>query len=422
MSKRNQARKVGRFMTMPNDPFKYSFDRLEDVADHISDVLRCPITIEDVNHKSLAYSTHSDCTDPARTSTIIGRRVPEKVINKLWKDGTIPALLKTDQPIRVKQIDEVGLSNRVAISIWKNKQVLGFIWALEIQKTLSDEDLLTLQMAAKAVKNKLLKLQIRKTKNEERDQEFFWKMLTGHIHQEDDMADGFHKLGMAAPSEFSVMIIRINGELTEKIEQQLQYLQETTQKVYVLLTTVDSNELIILTSPKTDHPFQDLKQFALSTQKQLKERYKIEDVSIAFGGIYNSISFVSRSYQEALSVLKTKERFAEETKHLFSFSELGIYQYLDVLNEKRKQAGHYNYSLSKLEQYDRDHQSNMVETLERFIEADSNVNTASKLLNIHVNTLNYRLKRISQIAEIDLKNVNQKFTIYLDIKLRHMDL
>ncbi len=95
-------------MTNPKDPFKYSFDRLEDVADHISEVLQCPITIEDVNHKLLAYSTHSDCTDPARTSTIIGRRVPEKVINKLWKDGTIPALLKTDQPIKVKEIDEVG--------------------------------------------------------------------------------------------------------------------------------------------------------------------------------------------------------------------------------------------------------------------------------------------------------------------------
>ncbi|KAF1678240.1 PucR family transcriptional regulator [Bacillus sp. SKDU12] len=409
-------------MTMPTDPFTYSFDRLEDVADHISDVLRCPITIEDVNHKLLAYSTHSDCTDPARTSTIIGRRVPEKVINKLWKDGTIPALLKTDKPIKVKQIDEVGLSNRVAISIWKNNQVLGFIWALEIQKTLSDDDLMTLQMATKAVRNKLLKLQIRKTKNEERSQEFFWKLLTGHIYQEHDMADGFHKLGMVAPSEFSVMIIRINGELTEKIEQQLQYLQETTQQVHVLLATVDSNELIILTAPKTDHPFQDVKQFAFSTQKQLKERYKIEDVSIAFGGIYHSISFVSRSYQEALSALKVKERFAEETKRLFSFSELGIYQYLDVLDAKRKQTGYLNYSLSRLEEYDRDHQSNMVETLERFIEADSNVNAASKVLNIHVNTLNYRLKRISQIAEIDLKNVNQKFTIYLDIKLRHMDL
>ena len=78
---------------------------------------------------------------------------------------------KTDQPIKVKEIDEVGLSNRVAISIWKNSQVLGFIWALEIKK-LNDEDLKTLQLAAKAVRNKLLHLQIRKTKIEERGQEF----------------------------------------------------------------------------------------------------------------------------------------------------------------------------------------------------------------------------------------------------------
>ncbi|MCP6682462.1 PucR family transcriptional regulator [Bacillus nakamurai] len=409
-------------MTNPTDPFKYSFDRLEDVADHISEVLQCPITIEDVNHKLLAYSTHSDCTDPARTSTIIGRRVPEKVINKLWKDGTIPALLKTDQPIKVKEIDEVGLSNRVAISIWKNSQVLGFIWALEVKKKLNEDDLQTLQLAAKAVRNKLLHLQIRKTKIEERSQEFFWKMLTGHIYQETEMAEGFHKLGMALPPAFSVMIIRLNEELTEKTEQQLQYLQETTQQIHVLLATADSNELILLTAPKTDQPFKNLKHFALHIQKQLKERYKIEDVSIAFGGIYESISYVYRSYQEALSVLKAKERFVRETKHLFSFSELGIYQYLDVLDEKRKHSGYMNYSLSKLEQYDREHQADMVKTLERFIDADSNVNAAAKALNIHVNTLNYRLKRISQIAEIDLKNINEKFTIYLDIKLRSMDL
>ncbi|MCI3987616.1 PucR family transcriptional regulator, partial [Bacillus vallismortis] len=83
-------------------------------------------------------------------------------------DVTIPSLLKSEQPFRVQQIVEVGLSNRVAISIWKNNHVLGFIWALEIQKTLSDDDLMTLLMAAKAVRNKLLKLQIRKTKNEVR--------------------------------------------------------------------------------------------------------------------------------------------------------------------------------------------------------------------------------------------------------------
>lgn len=106
-----------------------------------------------------------------------------KVINRLWKDGIIPTLLKTDEPLRVPQIAEVGLSSRVAISIWKDKEVLGFIWAIESAQPFSEEEMDLLKMAAHAVKNKLLNLQIRKTKTEERNQELFWKMLTGHIHE-----------------------------------------------------------------------------------------------------------------------------------------------------------------------------------------------------------------------------------------------
>ena len=87
-----------------------------------------------------------------------------------------------------------------------------------------------------------------------------------HIYQEAEMVEGFHKLGMALPSVFSVMIIRLHDELTEKTEQQLQYLQETTQQIHVMLATVDSNELILLAAPKTDQPFKDLKHFALHIQ------------------------------------------------------------------------------------------------------------------------------------------------------------
>jgi len=412
-------------MNNRNNPFKYQYDRLEDVADHISEVLDCPITIEDINHRLLAYSTHSDYTDPARTSTIIGRRVPEKVINKLWKDGTIPALMKTDEPIRVEQIDEVGLSSRVAISIWKNSEVIGFIWALESQKTLSEDELHLLKLAADSVKNKLLPYQVRKRKNEQRSQEFFWKLLTGHISEDQEISDGFHQLGIGVPSTYSVIIIRLKDEIEEKTEKQLHYLLETTQQVQILLTTIDYNELIVLASPKTGQkgqPFNDLKQFAANIQKQLEERYKLNNCTIAIGGMYSLITLVHQSYQEALSALKVKERFPEETRQLVSFSELGIYQYLDVLSEKRKHASYPNYSLMQLEAYDKEHHSNLVETLEQFIECDSNVNTAAKKLNIHVNTLNYRLKRISKIAEIDLKNINEKFTIYLEIKLRNMHL
>ncbi|QNG60620.1 PucR family transcriptional regulator [Bacillus sp. PAMC26568] len=405
-----------------NDAFKYNADRLEDVADRISEVLQCPITIEDINHRLLAYSTHDDCTDPARISTIIGRRVPEKVINSLWRDGTIPTLLQTDDPIRVKNIDEVGLGNRIAISIWKNNEVLGFIWALEINKTLSDDELDLLKKAAQVVKNKLLNLHNRKSKKEERNQEFFWKLLTGHIHHENDISNGFHEIGITPPSKHSVVLFRFNEEIKEPTEKQINYLLQTTQQVHIILSTLDQNELIILLSPKSNQPLTDIKQFVDWTILQLKERFKIEHVKAGIGSIYTQTDQIELSYKEAIAVQNIKKRFGKETEGLISFSELGIYQYLDLLHEKHKQEGFLNYALRRLKEYDDVHHTNLIETLEIYLDKDSNVNEAAKALNVHVNTLSYRMKRISQIAELDLRDPNQKITVYLHLKLDKMSL
>ncbi|WP_338778163.1 PucR family transcriptional regulator [Metabacillus sp. FJAT-52054] len=405
-----------------NQPFIYQFDRLEDIADKISEVLSLPITIEDVNHRLLAYSTHDDCTDPARISTIIGRRVPEKVINSLWKDGTIPKLMNTKEPIRVNQIEEVGLGSRVAISIWKNEEVLGFVWALEIEKKLSPSELQLLKEATEAIKNKLLNLHANKTKRQERSQEMFWRLLTGNVQSIHEIQQGFGQLNVKYPQTFSVILFTFGPEISQSAEKQIDYLLKTTQQVHVLLSTTDYNQLIILAEPRGEQALTEIKDFCASTVRQLDERFGLRGVEACIGGVYGETLKVEQSYHEALAVSKIKQRFPEETMSLTSFSELGIYQYLDVLYEKRKLEGFENYSLQKLKEYDADHKSNLTETLEVYLEADSSVHAAAKQLNVHVNTLSYRLKRITQIAEIDLTNPNEKMTIYLDMKLDRMSL
>ena len=54
--------------------------------------------------------------------------------------GSYSYLLKSREPIRVKKIDDIGLGDRVAISIWNKEDVLGFIWALEIKRSLTEQD------------------------------------------------------------------------------------------------------------------------------------------------------------------------------------------------------------------------------------------------------------------------------------------
>lgn len=401
-----------------DDPFKSTFESLEEFADLISEVLQCPITIEDANHRLLAYSTHDERTDPARISTIIGRKVPEKVINQLWKEGTIPALLKTDQPIRVKNMNDIGLGHRVAISIWKQEEILGFIWALEIEKTLSEEELGLLKKAADSAKNKLLQLQTRRNRKEERFQEFFWKLLTGHMNIKEEIMEHFHSLQITPPPTYAVLVFQFQTNITSKEEQQISYLLKTSHRLKILLYTIDCNHLILLVSPTDIHnPFNELEQFINIFIGKMNDRYGISQINSVFSSIYDDYLKIGKAYQETLAVLSIKKKFPAETKNIHNYQKLGVFQLIDFLLEKRKGEAYINHSLRDLHDYDERHNSNLVETLEVFLNNDNSINDAAKELNIHANTLNYRLKRISEIGDINFKDPSQKMILFLDLKL-----
>jgi DNA-binding PucR family transcriptional regulator len=405
-------------MTHHDDPFRGNFDSLEEFADRISDLLQCPITIEDANHRLIAYSAHDDYTDPARTATIISRRVPEKVINSLWKQGAIPALLSSREPVRVAAISEVGLGSRVAVSIWKNDEVIGFIWALETDRTLSKEDMELLKQAAKTAKNKVLQLYMRKNKKEERVQEFFWKLLTGHMTTDEEIKESFEMMQIPTAPLFSVIVFRFATEITREIEKQISYLLQTTQQIQLLLYTTDQSDVILLAAPQTTtQPLQEFNSFIQSFATKMKERFHISSIQSGFGGIYETYTCIEKSYKEALTVLKMKEKFAAQLNSVYGYQQLGIYQFFDLLLEKKRQGEFTNSALLKLQSYDQKHHTDLVKTFEIFFDHDSNVNETAKALNIHPNTLAYRLKRIAEIGEIDLHDINQKVKLYIDIKL-----
>jgi DNA-binding PucR family transcriptional regulator len=403
---------------MKNDPFRASFDSLEEFADMVSEALHCPITIEDANHRLLAYSTHDDRTDPARIATIIGRRVPEKVINSLWKEGVIPSLLSSTEPVRVKTVDEIGLGNRVAVSIWKNDEVLGFIWALEIEKTLGEEEMGCLKRAADATKNKLIQLQNRKNKKEEQFQEFFWQLLTSHLSSNEEIISKFHALQISPPSLFAVAVFQFSKELEREDEKHIAYLLKTIQLPKILLQTIDHQQLILFISLEgIEQPVNKLNAFCELFVAKMKERFGIESIVQGYSSVYCDLGKVEKAHKEARTVLAVKRKFPSEAKNIHGYQSLGIYKYIDVLIEKAGTDQIENYSLKRLQEYDKKNNTDLVETLEVFLNKDSNVHEAANQLNVHTNTLNYRLKRISEIGEINLKDPNQKITLYLDLKL-----
>ncbi|MBA9025390.1 PucR family transcriptional regulator [Peribacillus huizhouensis] len=402
------------------DIFKGLFGDMMEFADRISSVLGGPVTIEDGNHRLLAYSRHEDTTDLARISTILGRRVPEKVINRLWNEGVIPALLDGDVPIKVSSIEGVGLGNRAAVSIRKNKDVLGFIWVLEVNQPFTGEDLQFLQLAAQEAKNQLLQHQLKKQQKDANNKEFLWRLLTGHFQGENDIKEALSKYSLPIPTLFSIIVFEFPEIIDEKVERHIYYMLTITQKIRVYLFMTDQNKLILLNV--TD----DVEQLSTSVHsfipffiREMKSRFGVEGILGSSGLSYSHLSNGINSYQEALYTLKIKMAFPEDTTSIIYYEDLGLYKEFDYFLQQRSAVQQVHPSITKLEKYDSKHQTELLRTLEVYFDRDCSQNDAAKQLHIHVNTLNYRLKRIVEIGHVRLNDPMQKMTIFLELKIRH---
>jgi hypothetical protein len=103
-------------------------DDLFALADAAAALVDAPVTIEDAQSRVLAYSSRQDLTDPARVSTIVGRRVPDEVLATFRAQGVFRRLARSSEPVFVPAAR--GTKARLVIPVRAGGEWLGSIWAV----------------------------------------------------------------------------------------------------------------------------------------------------------------------------------------------------------------------------------------------------------------------------------------------------
>ncbi|MFD2370478.1 PucR family transcriptional regulator [Brevibacillus sp. GCM10020057] len=400
----------------PNYFQQYQNADIDELADAIGELLQNPITIEDADHKLIAYSSHGESTDQARWSTIMGRRVPEKVLTRLWKDGVFQALLTQDDPVHVPAKDEVGLGKRVAIAIRRNNDVLGYIWAQEVNRPITPDDDEILRQAARAAVSRLMQRQGKRKAEEQRRKEFLWELLLGNHTTEAAIRQKADSLQMQLPASYLICIVEASGA---RLDQYLYPLMMRDKLYWV----VDGSQIILLIGlaearkEADDVLIRKVEQFLADSLEKLEAHVSEGQVTAGYGLGYRSYTDIVKSYREALHAVKVKKLFPRETEGIHGYHELGIYRYLLQVKQWEEEQGYGNERVEKLRQYDRENQTAMLETLETFLDAAGKVNVTAQRLHVHINTLSYRLRRIEEIIRVDLENMNQRAALYMELKM-----
>ena len=122
-----------------------------------------------------------------------------------------------------------------------------------------------------------------------------------------------------------------------------------------------------------------------------------------------------RAYSEAEQALALG-RHLFGPRSLTRFDDLQVYRLLFELRTSAALWDFYRGILGALVDYDREHDSALLETLEGYFAAQGNLSQAARHLQIHRNTLLYRLRRIGEIAGVDLERSEDALALQVALK------
>lgn len=287
-----------------------SLSNINEIIDFISGELKKPVILESADFFLLAYNSYYiNHFDAANQQTIFSKKCPLPIFEKFVEEGIIDQLKTTPTPFRVKQIEEIGLNQRVVVSAKHKDEIMGYIWVQEIEDNLSDEELDFLYQASFHVGKIIYKKKRLKQEKEEQAEELYKKAINDQFQTEKELKAAADKASVVLPAVFTVMVLQVvDGE-----DELLEDLKETIRSYLNLKDNIShvledhSNIAIIVGSVSR-------KRSALAAASELINRLlthlrsqMLPLILIGVGNEYSSLLSLGRSYREALQVTKAAE-------------------------------------------------------------------------------------------------------------------
>ncbi|MHB8597191.1 MAG: GAF domain-containing protein [Ktedonobacteraceae bacterium] len=158
-----------------------------------------------------------------------------------------------------------------------------------------------------------------------------------------------------------------------------------------------------------------LKTWSLDLCRQMRSEHIIR-LSIGVGNPCQLIGDYRRGYAEANEALQMGQHLNLEGG-VTHFNDLGVYRYLYKIARMDDLRDMYQDQVAHIANYDRRKGTDLLDTLEIYLECAGNLTKTSHRLFVHRNTLIQRLDRLQSLCEIDLQERANWLTLQVAIKV-----
>lgn len=402
---------------------------LSKISEELALIIQNPVIILDKAGLLLSYSEYKD--NPLPLANFLDLEVDTKVFdseffnkvkggfNNSFRSEKIVMLISKESQVvlRIKPIVFTG-------------EINGYIVVWESGKKLNKMDYVTIQQATVVVSMDRLKQIAINAAIETERKDFFDDLLEGRITDVKSLESLSQMHGLNINAKYICMVTSISNydELVNKYNNNRSLIMSKASKLLYETSTLNgrntiiinrSNYLISFVQIKPNDDTSNLKiifkELGLEYIKALNLSIPDFKVSITIGNLYKDIIDLRLSFNEALETLKLLNAFGK-VKNLAHYEDFKVFHLLSSIKPNDVLLQFFNNTIGKLQSYDLENNTNLMETLVAFIEYNGNISQAAKMIYVHRNTFIYRIDKIKQLLDSDLKDRDELLELNLAIK------
>ncbi|WP_314175203.1 PucR family transcriptional regulator [Streptomyces winkii] len=381
---------------------------LSGLANTLAELVHGSVMIFTPGQELLAASRLTKGDDDMRRAAVLEQHGPPGYRSRLTQLGVYRRLWSDEGVVEVAAVPELGAGRRLAVAVRAGTENLGSIWVAESGGPLADGAAALLAEAAPVAAVRLLGLDQEELARHRLDEELVGRLLLGDA---DPRLAGAH-LGIAPDVPAAVLVADFAGDepgeagpaVAHRVrEESLRRLAGYRRRA--VATTGPGRALIVLLDAADPD---GVRRAAAAMAAAVTESTGVR-LRVGTGPCVAHLGELPESRLEAELVVRALKRRGEHrcaayadvrgTANLLVLSE-------SVAADERLQAG----PVARLRAHDRRRGTDYTATLGAYLDAFGDTRTASQVLNVHANTLRYRLRRVRELTGLDLADPDERLS------------
>lgn len=177
--------------------------------------------------------------------------------------------------------------------------------------------------------------------------------------------------------------------------------------------------LYFLFPPRTKNfeCYEEVREILAQFDKRMKEK----KLWLEYGTsrLNDGVETIRMGYYQACETLRIG-RLVQKNTNLYFYKEQEIYHILTQAMDAKQQKSFYQDTIAVLDAFDKKNGTELLATLEGYIENGNSILEASKALFIHRNTVSARITKIKELLHTDLKDYKECMTLQMGIYVKKL--